>query len=74
MKMMGWRYNYWRKTLYVDGHDKSAQLIYRKDMCENYLTDCDPRSHMWMKIKEEKSLRLKRDGHIPDDLKSYRYK
>ena len=43
MKTMGWRFHNIRKTFNLDGHYNTAQMMHRKDMCENYLTEWESR-------------------------------
>ena len=51
-KINGQRYNNRMKTFCVDGYEKHTQIIHRKDMCDKYITELDPRSHRWVQIKE----------------------
>ena len=71
---MGWKYNNMKKTFYVDGGKNTTKIMHRKNVCYKYLTEWEPRSHMWVKIVEGIFSRLKIDGHILDNLKGYRYK
>ena len=50
---MGWRYNIISKNFYTYGHENLTKVIHRNHMCEKYITEREPRSHRWAKIKKD---------------------
>jgi len=64
MKSLGFKYSPRRKGYYVDGHEKSATVEYRRKFVERYLR-YERRAHRWIQITLEESKKLEREEIIP---------
>ena len=53
MKRLGMKYDYKKKTYYVDGHERADVVAARAAFCKRYLLEYEPRCFRWVHLSKE---------------------
>ena len=55
---LGFSYDMRKKSVYVDGHERSDVVAYRNSFCTDYLTVYEPRCLRWVQLRKDKAMRM----------------
>jgi hypothetical protein len=56
MRLLGFKYDFRRKSFYVDGHEREDVVTFRQTFCETYLTKLEPFCNRWKKLPVAKAM------------------
>ena len=73
MEALGFKYHPRRKTYYVDGHENSENVAYRKKYISSYL-ELETRCFRWIILSEEEVIALENEDKDQDFSRNFGYK
>jgi hypothetical protein len=56
MRLLNFKYDSRKKSVYVDGHERDDVVENRKEFCKRYLTELEPYCRQWVQVSKEDAM------------------